>query len=265
MNDFYVYAWLRPCGAPFYIGKGRGRRSYDRRRNNLFDKIVRKIEREGGKPIVTRISDGLAEDEAFELERVLIRRYGRRDNGTGILANLTDGGDGVSGWIPSVETRAKISAANKGKSKNIGFKHSLESRAKMSESRTGRKHSKDTIMKLSARMMGNGYSRGSKHTLGARAKMSAARAGVPKTSEHKSAISFSHHMSGPRSDNKSGFKGVSAHSNGGWRARINIGRSIREIGKFSKPEDAARAYDGAAIDAWGIGNCYLNFPEEHTN
>ena len=69
------------------------------------------------------------------------------------------------------ETKAKISAANKGKQNSLGYKHSAETRAKQSESKKGRKRSDETKSKMSASM------KGKKHTDETRAKISAANKG----------------------------------------------------------------------------------------
>jgi hypothetical protein len=55
-----------------------------------------------------------------------------------------------------------------------------------------------------------------------------------------------------RSDNTSGYKGVSLHRQSGkWGVRIRIGRTYRRLGLFVDPVDAARAYDVAAREFFG--------------
>jgi hypothetical protein len=56
---------------------------------------------------------GLTELGAFALERRYIAWWGRVDTNTGILRNRTDGGDGASGKLVSIETRRKLSVATK--------------------------------------------------------------------------------------------------------------------------------------------------------
>jgi len=137
-NRFYTYAYLREDRTPYYIGKGQGKRIYQT----------------NGKPCnkppkdrIIFLKQNLTEEEAFRHERYMIAVFGRKDLGTGILHNRSDGGRGASN--PSEETRKKMSEAKKGK------KQSEETRKKQSESRKGSKnyfygkhHTEETKEKL---------------------------------------------------------------------------------------------------------------------
>jgi len=61
-------------------------------------------------------------------------------------------------------------------------------------------------------------------------------------------------------DNKSGYKGVSRHQ-GRWQVYIRVNNKNTRIGMFSDKLEAARAYDKAAIEAFGEF-AKVNFPME---
>ena len=150
---YYTYAYLREDKTPYYIGKGKGDRIYSK---------SRRIKPPKDKSRIIYLKQNLTEEEAFRHEIYMIDVFGRKDLGTGILQNLTNGGDGTSGWvpseetrrkmsgrIPSEETRAKMSEARKGeKNHNYGKTHSEETRRKISESQIGKTLSKEHIDKI---------------------------------------------------------------------------------------------------------------------
>ena len=86
--------------------------------------------------------------------------------------NMTEGGGGVRGWVPSEDTRAKMSAAKTGKT------FSAETRAKLRAALTGKTHSAETRAKMSAARSGeNNPNYGKTHSAETRAKLSAANIG----------------------------------------------------------------------------------------
>jgi hypothetical protein len=158
-NNFYVYMYLREDGTPYYVGKGKKRRAYSKEKRVLPPKDESRI---------VFYKQNLTEEEAFEHEIELIALYGRKDLGTGILHNLTDGGEGSSGIIISEETRRKLSKSLKGRvfseehrkkiSENCKGKiFSEEHKRKISENaknRPGRPLSEETRKKISERLKG---------------------------------------------------------------------------------------------------------------
>ena len=107
----------------------------------------------------------------------MIAVFGRIDLGTGILHNMTNGGEGGSGRVLSEETRRKLSDANRGKNHpNYGKTTSLETKAKMSASK--KNMSDETRAKYSAANAGENHPfYGKTHSPETRAKYSAARKG----------------------------------------------------------------------------------------
>ena len=125
-SDFYVYAYLREDGTPYYIGKGRNYRAWNKSKKH-------NISVPKNKKRIVFLEKNLTEMGAIALERRYIFWYGRKDIGQGILHNKTNGGDGVSGIKFSEEHKNKIRIAH------IGKKHSQESKNKMSVSKSGKK------------------------------------------------------------------------------------------------------------------------------
>jgi hypothetical protein len=106
--EYYTYAYLREDGTPYYIGKGKGNRLY-KRGSRVFAPPP--------KNRIIFLKENLTEQEAFKHEIYMIAVFGRKDLGTGILHNKTDGGDGVSGAkLPKTEEhKKKISSSHIGK------------------------------------------------------------------------------------------------------------------------------------------------------
>ena len=165
---YYTYAYLREDKTPYYIGKGKENRIYSKQKN---------IKPPKDKSRILYLKQNLTEEEAFKHEIYMIDVFGRKDLGTGILHNRTDGGEGSSGCIPSEETKRKLSEVNKGKIV------SEETRKKISETSKGKTLSEEHIKKISEANKGHAVSEETKR------KLSEAHKGNTLSEEHKRKLS----------------------------------------------------------------------------
>jgi len=123
---YYVYAYLRQDGSPYYIGKGKENRAWAKNHNlNIPADPCR----------IIFLETNLSDIGALALERRYIRWYGRKDLGTGILQNRTDGGERSSGLKHTDESKMLISKKNKGR---ILGSHSEETNSKRRETMMGK-------------------------------------------------------------------------------------------------------------------------------
>lgn len=134
----YVYRHIRlDKNVPFYIGVGTGYRANQIHKRNIhWQRIVKKH-----KYIIEVMIDNLSWEDAIEKEKEFIKLYGRRDKGLGTLVNLTDGGEGMIGYIMPDLVRKKVSDAKKGiNPRPIGWKMTEEGLRKISAASKGNKN-----------------------------------------------------------------------------------------------------------------------------
>lgn len=182
---YYVYAYLDSkleenisfddiifTYKPIYIGKGKNNRMLDhfkdrKRFNTYFYNKLNKMILEENIPMVVKLKEFDNEQDAIKMEVDLIRFLGKKKNG-GLLYNITDGGDGVSGYVYTDivrEKMRKIAIINnfylnfpqnqKGENHPMfGKKHKQYSINKMIESKMGTKQSEEWVEKRTAKLRG---------------------------------------------------------------------------------------------------------------
>lgn len=117
MSIYYVYAYLRESdGTPYYIGKGKNNRAF---RPHTYVSVPNNHTK------IIFLEHNLEENKALQMEIEYIKLYGRKNIGTGILHNLTDGGETTKGMKQSNHQKKVVGDMFRGKPKSEKHKMSL--------------------------------------------------------------------------------------------------------------------------------------------
>ena len=143
--EYYIYIYLDPRKPgvyiydnytfdfePIYVGKGKNRRYKQHIRQcllhphkSIFYRKLNNILKEH-KPIYFILEGNLSNENACKKEIELIKLIGRLNIKAGTLCNLTNGGDGTTGYILSEQTKEKIRQIHIGHKRWKNIKHPMK-------------------------------------------------------------------------------------------------------------------------------------------
>ncbi|WP_158572950.1 MULTISPECIES: NUMOD3 domain-containing DNA-binding protein [Anaerotruncus] len=210
MRQFTVYMHINKLNGKIYVGmtsqplSRRFRRGEGYRKNIYFYRAICKIGWDNFEHRI--IAQNLSQLKAEELEKSLISKYQTTDPSHGY--NITDGGDGLNGYIPTLalkklrslqnagernpfygkhhtpETRAKLSAINKTKMAGTenpfyGKKHNEQTKEKIRQYRLGKTMPQEVRQRISLSTTGaKNHFYGMSHSVEQRKKWSQKRTGA---------------------------------------------------------------------------------------
>lgn len=156
LRTYYTYVDITKDDRPFYVGKGNKSRLTAQERNDVWSNIVQK---HGFKRRIV-VFETLHEQWAFDKEVELIALFKTNMHRVGHWgANLTDGGEGSSGYKHTEHALKQMRAAK------VGWKPSAELLKKASDANKGRKRSADAVKRSADAHRGQKRSLETRHRL----------------------------------------------------------------------------------------------------
>ena len=127
MNKYYVYIHRRLSdGQVFYVGKGKGKRAYSTSGRNK--RWLNTYNKHGF--VVEIVASDLTEGDAFSIEKDVISQM--RELYPSTMCNMTDGGEGVSGYVMSDSQKEECRKRNTGKVKSENTKSKISNSIRVS-------------------------------------------------------------------------------------------------------------------------------------
>jgi hypothetical protein len=163
-----VYILFDPrSNKPFYVGKGKGNRAKSHLKETKETTInirkynkIQSILKENLEPEIVYYKTNLSESDAYEIESMLIKQYGRKDyDKKGILLNICEdnrppGNDNFITNNPGTKMKGKTYEELFGEEKALKLK---ESRKKTSSEREVKDITKQRMKESAIKKMENGY------------------------------------------------------------------------------------------------------------